>query len=60
MPSVYRYDLKAKWENETHIAVAPAYTEVDTWEKVQLADDAAEEGAEEGEEGGEEGGEASE
>jgi hypothetical protein len=39
MPSIYRFDLKTKWDNETHIALAPAYTDVDTWEKVQLADD---------------------
>ena len=49
MPSIHRYDLKAKWANETHIALAPAYAEIDTWEKVQLADDDAP--AAEGEEG---------
>ena len=49
MPSVHRYDLKAKWANETHIGLAPAYTDVDTWEKKQLGDEseaAAEEGGE--------------
>lgn len=49
MPSTHRYDLKAKWANETHIALAPAYAEIDAWEKVQLADDDAP--AAEGEEG---------
>lgn len=52
VPSTYRYDLPAKWANETHIALAPAYTEVEEWEKVQLGDDseAAAGGDEEGEE----------
>jgi hypothetical protein len=40
--------LKNKWANETHIAFAPAYTEVDTWEKIQLADDEAAAAEEEG------------
>jgi hypothetical protein len=53
MPSTHRYDLKDKWANETHIGLAPAYTDADTWEKVQLADDseaAAEDDAEASEE----------
>ena len=48
MPAIHRYDLPEKWANETHIALAPAYTDVDTWEKVSLADAEAET-AEEGE-----------
>jgi hypothetical protein len=50
VPSTYRYDLPAKWANETHIALAPAYAEVEEWEKVQLADDSEAAAGEEAEE----------
>jgi hypothetical protein len=47
MPTIHRYDLKNKWANETHIGLAPAYTDADTWEKVQLSDESeSAEGAE--------------
>jgi hypothetical protein len=45
-PTIHRFDLPAKWANETHIGLAPAYADVDAWEKVQVADDAEEAGAE--------------
>ena len=37
LPHVHRYDLPQKWANETHIALAPDYTEHEEWEKVSLA-----------------------
>lgn len=39
VPSTHRYDLPDKWANETHIGLAPAYTDVEEWEKIQLADE---------------------
>ena len=41
VPSVFRYDLKAKWANETHIGLAKDYVDSDAWEKVALSDDSA-------------------
>lgn len=47
--NTHRYDLPNKWANETHIGLAPAYADVEEWEKVQLGDDSEAAGGEEAE-----------
>lgn len=43
MPFTSRYELPKKRANETEIFLAPDYTEVEEWNKVQLVDPESEE-----------------